>query len=260
MIQAKTFQDIYGVATNVPFRIACTGTLQELKCNIMTMEGLTGPVEYIVETKELIENKQLVPLNVKSISLRYDEETSKIISKMSYDDEIKWLTTNQKRNKFICNLAKNCTGATLILFRFVSHGNALYDLLTEMCGDTRKVNLINGGVVGDDREEIRLSIDGSDSITIASYGTFKLGVNAPSLQNIIIGHPVKSSITFLQSIGRGLRLRKNKKDCNLFDIGDNLSYTTPKKTYTNTTYNHFNDRLKILLNEGYEYKIINVPF
>jgi len=91
---------------------------------------------------------------------------------------------------------------------------------------------------------------------ICSMGTMSAGVNIPAVENIVNGHPVKSKITFLQSIGRGLRLKEGKTHCNLFDIGDSLAY----KTKVNTTFKHFGERLNLLISEGHTFKRVTVQF
>jgi len=255
-ITAKSFQDIYGKAIDVPFRIACTGTLSDMKCNVLTMEGLTGPVYSIAETKDLIAAGQLVPMVVKSISLNYQPDVCKLMKNTMYEDELAWITENDKRNNFIKKLAINCVGTTLVFFRFEEHGKMLFDMIKVAVGDTRPVYFINGGVKKEDREFIRLAANDADAIVVASYGTMKMGVNMPAVANIIIGHPTKGGITFLQSLGRGLRLMKGKTKCSLFDIGDNLSH----KTYVNHTYRHFGSRIECLTREGYEFTLVNVAF
>jgi len=255
-IQSKSFQDIYGKAVDVPFRLACTGTISDTKCDILQMIGLTGPVYEVALAKDLIAAKQLVPLKIKSIVLEYPQDICKAFKGVDYEDEIKWIITNPKRNNFIKKLATNCQGTTLIFFRFIEHGQLLFDLIKESVGHARKVYLVNGDVDKDDRELIRKSANDNDAIIICSYGVFSAGINLPSVENMIVGHPIKSKITFLQSIGRGLRLKTGKTHCKLYDIGDNLTY----KSKVNYTFNHFGERIKLLTAEGFDLDIVNIPF
>lgn len=60
------------------------------------------------------------------------------------------------------------------------------------------------------------------AIIIASYPTMSTGVNIKNLHNMILASPLKSYITITQSIGRGIRLNKNKDIFNLYDIADNI--------------------------------------
>lgn len=255
-ITAKSFQDIYGKATHVPFRLACTGTLHKMKCNTLVMQGLTGDVYYIAETKDLIDAGQLVPMKIKSIVLNYTPDICKAFKKATYEEELHWLITNPKRNNFIKKLAISCKGTTLVYFRFEVQGRALFDSIKSVVGDTREVFYIDGGVKSEERESIRKLANAVDAIVVCSYGTMKMGINIPAVSNIIISHPIKGGITFLQSIGRGVRLMTGKLFCNLFDIGDNLNH----KTKVNHTHRHFGDRLKTLTQEGFDFTIVNVDF
>lgn len=255
-IQAATIAGIYERATEVPYRLACTGTMQEMKCNILTMIGLTGTVHDIASSKKLIEAKQLVPLRIKGLVLDYPKETCKAFSTTDYESEIKFLTTNRKRNEFISKLAVSCKGTTLVLFRFVElQGQVLYDMIGERATN-HEVQYVDGGVHRDAREQMRTDANNRPTIVIASYGVFSAGVNVPSIENIIFAHPFKSKITGLQSIGRGLRLKEGKTECVLYDIADNMTF----KNKPNNTFNHFGERLKMYSNEGFDFNIINIPF
>ena len=255
-ITAKSFQDIYGKATEVPFRLACTGTLHDTKCNMLSMQGLTGPVYSIAETKDLIAAKQLVFLKIKSLALTYDVETCKGFKKIAYEDEINWIVNSDKRNNFIAKLATKTTGTTVVFFRLIEHGKDLCDRINKIVGDTRKVYFIDGSVSGDEREKIRIDANQEDCIVVASYGTFRAGINLPAISNMITAHPIKGGITFLQSLGRGLRLKKGKDFCSLYDIGDNLTY----KSKVNHTFRHFGSRIEALTREGYDFEIVNIDF
>jgi superfamily II DNA or RNA helicase len=168
-----------------------------------------------------------------------------------------WIVRNAKRNRFIQKLSGTLTGTTLVLFQFVEkHGEPLYELFKLLMPE-RPVYLIHGGVKVEERERIRLALEqDKDAILLASYQTFATGTNAPSIENIIFASPTKSKIRNLQSIGRGLRLKAGKQFCNLYDISDDLSV----KKKPNATLRHALDRVKIYADEGFTYKIIEVPF
>ena len=55
---------------------------------------------------------------------------------------------------------------------------------------------------------------------------FSTGINIKNLPFIIFVDGGKSFIRTLQSIGRGLRLHENKPKLIVFDIFDNLKYST----------------------------------
>lgn len=254
---AKTITGIFEKATEVEYKLGCTGTLHDMKCNLLAMKGITGPVYEITTTKELILSKQLVPLDIKVVVLNYPLATCKLMKKVQYEDEINFICSNLKRISFVANLALKCVGTTLVLFRFVDKmGIPLYNLIKERSKTDRPIYYIDGGVTGTDREDIRIDSNSEDSLIIASQPTMSTGINLPAIENLIFAHPTKSSITVIQSIGRGLRLKEGKSKCTLFDISDKFSFGKN----VNTTYRHLGERLSTYTNQGFTFKIINVDF
>ena len=81
-----------------------------------------------------------------------------------------------------------------------------------------------------------------------------MGINIKRLHNIIFASPYKSQIKVLQSIGRGLRLTKDKTECNLFDIADDLSYNNK----SNYTLKHFQERIEIYSQQEFDYEILPI--
>lgn len=96
-------------------------------------------------------------------------------------------------------------------------------------------------------------------ILAASYGTLAVGVNLKNLHRLIFCHPLKARIKNLQSIGRILRAMAGKGTVILYDLCDNLCYTTPAgRKRTNFAFDHFVERLKIYQSEGFDYEISDV--
>ena len=240
---------------HVKYRIGTTGTIDNKKLNQLTLEGLFGPVHRVTTTKELMESGRVVPIDINCIVLKYSEETRKACKEQDYNDEMKWIISNESRNKFLMNLAINCKGNTLVLFQYVEkHGAVLYDMIRNKATD-KQVYFVHGGVDTLDREDIRKNTELDDNtIIVASYATFSTGINIPSIENIIFASPTKSKIRNLQSIGRGLRLKDGKSHLKLYDISDNLQYKSRK----NHTLNHFIERVKIYSEEKFDYKVHEV--
>ena len=142
------------------------------------------------------------------------------------------------------------TTNTLLLFRFVEkHGRILYDMIKEETNvNNRKTFFVFGGTAADTREQIRAIVEReTDSIIVASYGVFSVGVNIRNLHNIIFASPSKSRIRNLQSIGRALRKTKKKEVATLYDIADDLSYGN----HQNYTLDHYEERKKIYEEERF---------
>ena len=248
-----------GILNKMPqcaYRIGTTGTLDGLKTHRLVLEGIFGAVYKVTTTKQLIKNQTLTDLKIQCITLSYPEETRKSLRGLSYQEEMDWVVTHPARNRFIRNLALAQEGNTLVLFQFVEkHGIPLHAMIEAKAAEGRKIFLVHGGTETADREAVRAITEKEDNaIIVASYGTFSTGINIRRLHNIIFASPSKSRIRNLQSIGRGLRTSEDKRQCNLYDIGDDLSY----KTHRNFTLLHLAERIRIYNEEHFDYKLIKV--
>ena len=256
LFKAVSLTKIMTKLVDCKYRIGMTGTLDDSKTHKLVLQGLFGHVNKVTSTKQLIDKKQLADLKVYCLILNYTDEDKKTNSGVKYHEELEWVVLNEQRNKYLRNLAAGLQGNTLCLFQLVEkHGKQLYELIKNKVGEDRKVFFVYGGVDAQQREKIREITEKSDNaIIVASYGTFSTGINIRNLHNIIFSSPSKSRIRNLQSIGRGLRLGDNKAQATLYDIADDLTYRD-KKNYTLT---HFQQRINIYNEEGFNYEIHNV--
>jgi superfamily II DNA or RNA helicase len=256
LFKANSLTKIMEKLPNCKYRFGFTGTLDDSLTNKLVLEGLFGPVMRVIQTKELIEEGTLSSFRIKCLLLKYKEQTRKEMNKSTYQDEINFLISNEKRNSFIKNLALSRKGNTLVLFQMVEkHGKVLYNMIKEEASDERHIFFVHGGVDAEQREEVRkITETQSDAIIIASYGTFSTGVNIKNLHNIIFASPSKSKVRNLQSIGRGLRKGNNKESATLYDIADDLMW----KSWNNHTLKHFAVRIKQYNEEEFEYKIYKI--
>jgi len=256
LFKAVSLTKIMTKLVDCKYRIGMTGTLDDSKTHKLVLQGLFGQVNKVVDTKTLIEKKQLSDLKIICLILKHTDEEAKKLYGCKYHEELEYLATSETRNKYIRNLALNLQGNTLCLFQLVEkHGKKLYELIEEKSGDNREVFFVYGGVDAEQREQVRAITEKSDNaIIVASYGTFSTGVNIRNLHNLIFASPSKSRIRNLQSIGRGLRLGDNKNTATLYDISDDLTYKERK----NFTLTHFQQRINIYNEEGFIYDIHSV--
>ena len=255
LFKAKSLTSIMTKLIDCKYRFGFTGTLDGTHTHKLILEGLFGQVKQFVKTKDLIDQNYLAKFKIKCLVLKHTEEEKKLISKANYQDEMDYIVTNPRRNKFIKNLTLSLDGNTLLLFQFVDkHGKILYNNISNKL-KVRKVFFVYGGTNAETREQIRAITEKErNAIIIASYGTFSTGINIRNLHNIIFASPSKSRIRNLQSIGRGLRRGDAKEKATLFDISDDLRH----KNKVNYTLKHFAERLKIYNEEEFDYKIYNI--
>ena len=250
LFKAKSLTDIMAKSGEVRYRFGLTGTLDGTQTHRLVLEGLFGQVKKIISTKELIDRGTLAELEIDCIVLKHTEEEAKRVRYYRYAEEINYLVSHPKRNKFIENLCKNIKGNTLLLFQLVEkHGVLLYNEIKTL---DRKVFFVYGGTTTEARERVRaITEKEKDAIIVASYGTFSTGINIRAINNIVFASPSKSRVRVLQSIGRGLRQTEDKTMVKLFDVSDNISY----KSRQNFTYRHFLQRLNIYKEEQFKYEI-----
>ena len=255
LFKAQSLTTIMTAANKTKYRIGLTGTLDGTKTHKLVLEGLFGPVEKVITTKELIDKKQLSDFGIKCLVLRHSDEICAEMKAATYAEEIQYLIANESRNRFIRNLSISLKTNTLVLYQMVEkHGKILFDMIKEKAGE-RKVFFVHGGTETTDREEIRKIMEiENDAIVVASFGTFSTGINIRNLHNIIFASPSKSRVRNLQSIGRGLRQSEGKTIATLYDIADDLRH----KKHMNFTLQHFVERVKIYNEEKFSFKIYNI--
>ena len=251
LFKSKSLIQIMDKLHHAKYRFGFTGTLDGTQTHKWVLEGLFGPSYKVTQTKKLIEQGHLSQLDIQCIILKYKPQKFE-----TYEDEIQFLINNQKRNNFLKNLAIDLKGNTLMLYsRVETHGKVLYEMINNSVDIHRKVFFVHGGVDAEERELIREITEQEDNaIIVASYGTFSTGINIKRLHNIIFASPSKSRIRNLQSIGRVLRKGKDKLKAKLYDIADDLT----KGSRKNYTLNHFIERVKIYVQEQFNYDITSI--
>lgn len=259
LFKAQSLTSIMNKLIDCPYRTALTGTLDGTKIHKLSIEGLFGPVNQVVTTRELIERKLISSLKIECVLLKYPKNVREMVRGLDYKAEIDWIVQLKPRNEFLTTLATTLKGNTLVLFQFVEkHGKPLYEMIQKAAGD-RKVFFVAGETEADDRESIRKIVEKeTNAIIVASYGTFSTGINIKSLKNLVFASPSKSRIRVLQSIGRQLRKSENKESAKLYDIADDLHW----ENEPNYTMRHFIQRLKIYDDEQFPYKVVKlaIPF
>lgn len=249
----KSIQGILHKMCDAKYRFGLTGTTQPEKVHIWTLEGLFGPAYKVIRTEELMNKGSIAKLQIQILILEHDKKKFE-----TYEDELQYIISHERRNHFIKNLALDLKGNSLILFsRVETHGKILFDLINSFTDNERKVFFVYGGVNTEQREEVReITEKENNSIIVASYGVFSTGISIKNLHNLIFASPSKSKIRNLQSIGRILRKSNTKNKAILYDIADDIS----RGSFKNYTLNHLIERVKIYAEEGFNYQMHQISF
>ena len=244
LFKANVLKGILEKMRKTAVRIGTTGTLDGSECHRLQLEGLFGPVKKVISSYQLMDEGTIANIDIQCVILRHTKQ-----KKLTYQEEMDYLVSNEARNEFICNLVYSLSGNTLVLFQYVEkHGVLLHEKMFKRLGEN--LHYVYGGTDTEDREAIREIVEKAKNDTIlASYGTFSTGVNIKRIDNIVFASPSKSRIRNLQSIGRGLRKVEGKKSMRLFDIADDLQCD-------NYTLGHLKDRINIYNEEKFPYEIL----
>jgi len=251
LFKSKSLINIMSKLHSCKYRFGLTGTLDGTQTHKWVLEGLFGPSYKVTRTKELMDKGHLSTLDIRCLTLKHNPQKFD-----TFEDEVQFIISNEKRNKFIRNLVLDLKGNTLVLFsRIEGHGVPLFNLINNSVQENRKVFFVHGGVDTVEREKVReITERENNAIIVASYGVFSTGINIKNLHNVVFASPSKSRIRNLQSIGRVLRKGNNKTKAVLYDIADDCTYNSRK----NYTLNHFIERIKIYNEENFNYEIIPI--
>jgi len=249
-IRAKNKINKIVTKINTSNKFGFTGTLPDNDADMWNIFGKIGPVIYEKGSYELrLENYvsnalvQVVKLNYKN-KPRYSTEISDPGER--YRQEFEFLFTNTFRNKVIKKLSTGVKKNTLILVDFIRHGEELYNVLSEE--KSKDVYFIQGDVDVEERDKIKRLIESNDNIIcIAISKIFSTGISINNLHYIIFASGGKAKVKILQSIGRGLRLHKNKNKLVIIDIADQLRYSTQ----------HSEKRIELYQKENIQTKIVD---
>ncbi|ASD50383.1 DNA helicase [Acidovorax phage ACP17] len=258
---AKSISGIIDNLPTCPIRIGLTGTLDGTLIHELEMRGRFGSVVKKITTRQLMDLGLVAKLTINCHRIKYTrEECEAMYASKDYEKEVDYVIGHEGRNDFIVDLAMKEKGNTLILFNFIERqGDLLHKKLQEaVAKEGRSVYYITGKMKTQERERIRKLMEQETGVVLlATYGVLSTGVSIKNLDHIIFAHPYKAKIKNLQSIGRGLRLRKGKTDARLSDIGDDFSYTPRTKEWTNHLMKHFVERLKVYKSEEFDYEIFD---
>lgn len=205
-----------------------TGTLPEEPLDKWNIFGKIGPQLYERKAYELRKENYVTPAKVHILELNYNVKQTDIYNKdlpvSFYLQEGEFIKGNVYRNEVISKIAKSVDNNALILIDYIEHGEILLEKLTTFCTN-KKVFFICGDIEVNERRKIqKLMETEKDIIVIAISKIFSTGINIKNLHYIIFANGGKAKIRIIQSIGRGLRLHKDKKQLIIFDIADNLIY------------------------------------
>jgi superfamily II DNA or RNA helicase len=247
--KALEIKGVFEKCNNAKIRIGVTGSLPKEICDKLTIIGNFGPVLHTIKSDELIKLGFISPIDVVQINYFYPKNINKSCSK-DYQLE-KDIIQNDRRRMLIVRKLIDITMDNeniLLLFDELEFGKRYYEFLKAEF-PWKTFYYVDGDVDVKTRESIRISAtENGNVVTIASLGTFSVGINIPRLHAIIGLWLGKSDIRLKQAIGRGLRKHVTKAKLTFYDICDQLKYSK----------DHAKERLMVYMQEGFPVKTLEV--
>jgi superfamily II DNA or RNA helicase len=219
-------------------RWGLTGTVPKADFEFYGLKCSIGEVVNKIPAKELQDKGVLAKCDVNILQTQ-DHPAFK-----NYQEELKWLTTDETRMEWIAKTVDSIasSGNTLILVDRISAGEILEKKLK---GST----FISGATKNIDRKEHYDEVStATNKIIIATYGVASVGINIPRIFNLVLIEPGKSFVRVIQSIGRGIRKAEDKDSVQIWDITSSCKFakrhlTERKKFYKEANYPYNIDKI-----------------
>ena len=219
-------------------RWGLTGTVPKADFESYGLKCSIGEVVNKIPAKELQDKGVLAKCDVNILQTQ-DHPAFK-----NYQEELKWLTTDETRMEWIAGTVENIasSGNTLILVDRISAGEILEKKLKDSI-------FISGSTKNIDRKEHYDEVStATNKIIIATYGVASVGINIPRIFNLVLIEPGKSFVRVIQSIGRGIRKAEDKDSVQIWDITSSCKFakrhlTERKKFYKEANYPYNIDKI-----------------
>ena len=230
--KADVLKDLLtGVFANVPIRWGLTGTIPKSDWESASLRSSIGDVINKLSAKELQDQGVLANCHVNIV------QTQETVAYPNYQNEMTFLLEDKKRIEYIAQMIKGIseTGNTLVLTNRIKNGEALQELISG-------AEFVQGAMKVADRKDAYNEInEGTNTITIATYGVAAVGINIPRIFNLVLLEPGKSFVRVIQSIGRGVRMAKDKDFVQIWDVTSRCKFskrhlTERKKYYKDASY------------------------
>lgn len=214
--KSKSLDTILGkYLPHVPLRRGFTGTMPKEIFDSKSIIANVGPVVNRVTAKQLQDKGILSKCHVHCVVTKDKKEYA------SYDQEAKSLNTDKDRLDFISEFIQevNKSGNTLVLVNKVAAGELLNDMIPDS-------TFVYGKTKVKERKSTYKSVQTSDNkVIIATYQVAAVGINIPRIFNLVMIEAGKSFVRVIQTIGRGIRVAKDKDFVNIWDISSESKFS-----------------------------------
>lgn len=208
-----------------PIRIGFTATKPTKQRQVLTNEGLIGPVIGELTIEEALEKGIIAKPKVKLISVPYNAKINKE-AQYKYTSFYKLgIVENKARNDIISKLIKKFNKRkwpALVIVEKLDHGKILKDIILRR--HNIDIPFVQGLTNPDERNDYKQKIIDGHINSVIVTRVWLEGINIKRLRVIIYAAGMKEKKRVLQAMGRGLRTDHKKKEVLLIDFLDPYRY------------------------------------
>lgn len=245
-------------------KVGCSGTIPREKYQKLSLLGIFNKVIYTEEVVKLQNQGYLAKLKINLVSIEDQDvarntnllfnlktkqkyvEGGEIAFNEAYTSELKYINDNYEKLYFpVLDKIKHFKGNVLILFDRIEFGKNIFNYASELKLRDSDIFYIDGSVKIDHREYVRQKFEESkNNILFAETAVMSTGINIKNLENIVFMFSGKSLSRTIQSIGRILRLHKDKDFAKVWDIVFNFKYSRKHLSERLALYKEFYNKSK----------------
>lgn len=247
---------------NIPHRFGLTGTLPKDKCDQLSIKVMLGSVVDEIPAKELIDQGFLATLDITMHQMIEDLTKQFAKHKADYPDLDyktfkKGYFPDYKSERAFVHKSKERIAAIARLIQQRSMYGNVFALVDNIEFGKALSAAIEGSVflygkngVEERAEVYKQFADRNDMIVIANAKIASTGLSIDRINELFLVDLGKSFIKIIQSIGRGLRMSKDKQHVNIHDVGTDLPYG----------HKHALERIRHYVEAQYPYKKVKVDY
>lgn len=204
-----------GYLKYVPYRLGLTGTIPKEDYQSQSIISSLGNLIHSVSVKKMQEMGFIARCEVHKIV------TKDTVKFKDYASESAYLSKEPERLAFIAEAVEEIRqqGNTLILVNSIEAGKRLNELIPDS-------DFVYGKTKQKDRSTTYKGVNNQETkVIIATYQVASVGINIPRIFNLITVESGKSFVRVIQSIGRAIRVAKDKNFARIFDISSDSKYS-----------------------------------
>lgn len=240
---------------NFRVKYGMTGTVDDGRDIMLSTQSFLGPLIQNITPKFLIDNGYATPIHVKAYYLKYlpykrckwlqelrVQKKDTAVETFALEKDI--VRDSTDRFYFIVNKVLEVSGNVLVLFSDIKngYGKRMFEYIKS--NTSKRVYYIDGGTKEQIRDYYKKVMEDDDAILVASSGTLSTGVSIKNIAHIFLTESYKSRTVVMQSIGRGMRLLKNKLVTYVYDFIDDFRVESRYKKNVNYVYTHGQVRIE----------------